>query len=74
LHIGKAKVVGNLSDCVTELVGELDFRIIRKLRLPVLAVGDALIEIRIGEEILAVEATRAFLVERNQYASWTEDP
>jgi len=62
LDVGKAEVVRDVCDGVAKLVGELDFLVVGELLLPELAVGYALLEVWVGEEVQPVEARRSFLV------------
>lgn len=61
LHIRKAKVVRDLGDRCAKLIREVDVLIAGKLGLPELAVGDALLQVWIGEVVFPVEARWPFL-------------
>jgi hypothetical protein len=61
LDVGEAEAVRDLGNGLAELVGELDILVVRQLALPKPAVGDALVQVRVREVVLAVEARGAFL-------------
>jgi hypothetical protein len=62
LHISEAELVGDLGDWLAQLVGELDVVVLAQLLLPEVAIGDALLQVGVGEEVLPVEARRALLL------------
>jgi hypothetical protein len=56
LHIGKAKLVGDIGNGLAELVGKVDVLVVLEFALPKVTVGDALLEIRVGEQVFSVKA------------------
>lgn len=56
LHIRKAELVRNVSNSFAQLIRELDSLVVCEFGLPEMAVGDALFEIGVGEQVFAIEA------------------
>ena len=61
LHIREAELVRNLGDGLAQLVREFDLIAVAELLLPEVAVGDALLQVWVWEEVFPVEAGGAFL-------------